>query len=279
MSGQADHNLSSRSDEALQINSDFLSSIAPVRKSARLSSALLNYSRPEGINLVPLGSSWGLDVFARLHNGTRRELIDLYNMIDSMQRRVQDLRTPDLKLFFSWWKLFSSFLQVSLQCHDELLMTWVTQKTSLPESLNGEYRQEVKHKVNNMLKSFSVIQDNLSRRPPDETMAKIIKGLVDMHPIVEYFERIENSLPEVVEEVYKPRDAKKIEKKLASYLHNTGHPDIRRMHLLLMARAMTDEVLSAWQKTISLLVRLSFKSSNRRFEATHMLPIQQLAVE
>lgn len=265
--------------DTLLIASDFLTAQAAPRKSARLTSALLNYRRPEGLNLIPLGSSWALDVFARVHNGIRRELIDMYNMIDAMQKHIQDLRSGDLKLFFSWWDLFSSYIEVSFDVHQKVLVPWILKRGSMPDSLGEEVRSNMKRTVSSMLSNFDTVYSQLPRRPPDETMAKIIKSLVDMHPIVEYLESFENNIPEVVEGLYKPADVKKIEKKVASFLHKKGDDDFRRMHLSIVARAMTAEVLSAWHKLLPPLTRLSYKSFAKSFEATHVKTVQKLASE
>lgn len=266
-------------EEALFMPSDFLTANAAPRKSARLSSALLNYRRPDGLNLVPLGSSWALDVFARLHNGIRRELIDMYNMIDAMQKHIQDLRTGDLKLFFSWWDLFSSFMEVACDAHNKILLPWILKRGELPETLNEGVRSKLNETVDAMLGNFDTVYSQLSRRPPDETMAKIIKALVDMHPIVEYFENFENNIPTVLEEYYKPKDAKSIEKKLAAFLHKTGDTDFRRLHLSIVARGMTEEVLSAWQKLLPPFVRFSYRSYASKFADTHITTVQKLATE
>lgn len=266
-------------EEAIFMPSDFLSATAAPRKSARLSSALLNYRRPDGLNLVPLGSSWALDIFARLHNGIRRELIDLYNMIDAMQKHIQDLRTSDLKLFFSWWDLFSSFMEVACDAHEMVLFPWIRKRAELPEALSESARSKLNETVESMLGSFDTVYSQMSRRPPDETMAKIIKALVDMHPIVEHFENFENNVPTLIEEHFKPKEAKSIEKKLASFLHKTGDSDFRRLHLSIVARGMTEEVLSAWQKLLPPLVRLSYRSYSNRFTETHIAAVQKLATE
>lgn len=266
-------------EEAILMPSDFLTANVASRKSARLSSALLNYRRPDGLNLVPLGSSWALDVSARLHNGIRRELIDMYNMIDAMQKHIQDLRTMDLKLFFSWWDLFSSFMEVACDAHDKILLPWILKRGTLPEALNEGARSKMKETVNSMLGNFDTVYSQMSRRPPDETMAKIIKALVDMHPIVEYLENFENNIPTVIEEFYKPKDAKSIEKRLAVFLHKNGDNDFRRLHLSIVARGMTDEVLSAWQRFVPALVRFSYRSYGSMFADTHIAAVQKLAAE
>lgn len=266
-------------EETIQVKSDFLSMKEPVRKSARLSSALLNYKRPEGINLVPIGSSWALDIFARLHNGARREMIDLYNMIDCMQKKVEDLRSSHLKLFIDWWHVFSSYLKVCFRSHEDVLMPWAFKDVTAPEAVSDTKRGEIKKVVLSIFRNFDTIDEQLSRRPPDESMAKIIKGLSDIHPVVEYFEAIENNVPDLLEQKYTLKDGKKVEKRLASYLHNTGSADVRRMHLVIMTRAMHDDVVSAWQKTIPPLVRISYKSSNKRLSATHLAIVDKLARE
>lgn len=266
-------------EDALFMASDFLNANAAPRKSARLSSALLNYRRPDGLNLVPLGSSWALDIFARLHNGIRRELIDLYNMIDSMQKRIQDLRTADLEMFFSWWDLFSSFMEVACDAHEKILIPWVKKRGKLPDVLDEATQLQLSQKVSTMLSNFDTVYSQLSRRPPDETMAKIIKALVDMHPIVECLEKFENNVPLVIEENYKRRDGKSIEKKLASFLNKTGDADFKRLHLCVVSRGMTEEVLSAWQRLLPPLIRLSYRSHANKFTDTHISIVQKLATD
>lgn len=265
--------------DTLLVSSDFLTASVAPRKSARLSSALINYRRPDGLNLVPLGSSWALDVFARLHNGIRRELIDMYNMIDSMQRRIQELRTSDLKLFFNWWNLFSSYVEVSFDAHDKLLIPWIVKKGSLPDSLNENVRANMKQTIHSMLKNFDTCYSQLPRRPPDETMAKIIKALVHMHPIVEYLEKFENDIPVTIEDNYRSRDAKIMERKIAIFLHKTGDLDFKHMHLSVVARGMTEEVLSAWHKILPIWVRLSYRSNGRLFSNAHLSVVRKLAAE
>lgn len=261
------------------VSSDFLTATVSPRKSARLSSALINYRRPDGLNLVPLGSTWALDVFARLHNGIRRELIDMYNMIDSMQRRIQELRTPDLIFFFNWWDLFSSYIEVSFEAHDKLLIPWIVKKSALPDSLNENVRANMKQTIHSMLKSFDMSYSQLPRRPPDETMAKIIKGLVHMHPIIEYLEKFENDIPGIIESNYRQKDVKVMERKIAAFLHKTGDLDFKHMHLCVAARGMTEEALSAWHKILPIWIRLSYRTNGKLFSNSHLSVVRKLAVD
>lgn len=270
---------SSSRDDPLRVNSDFLTQKAPPRKSARLTSALLNYSRPTGLNLISLGSSWSLNLVARLHNGSRRAFSDLYNMVDSMQRRVQHLRSSDLKLFFQWWALFASYLQTCFDAQQQLLVPWLERKTHLPQPMLPERRDVVLATVSALVEAFDTVRSQLSRRPPDEAMAKIIKGLTDVAAIIEYFASVENSLPPVVDAVYTEKDVKAVEKKLAAFLHSHGDPQCRRLHLQLMCRAMSDDAIMAWQKMISPIVRLTYRAMSKKFIASHTDIVEKLVID
>ncbi|PXF40656.1 hypothetical protein BWQ96_09637 [Gracilariopsis chorda] len=270
---------SSHSEEPLQLESDFVCTNTPERKSVRLSSALLNYTRPTAINPLPLGSTWALDLPARLHNAIRRELIDLYNMVDSMKRRVHQLGTADMRTFFSWWRLFSSFLKTVFLTHTQVIFPWLSAKTTLPDAVNDAHIQEVQDKLQALLKEFRIANEQLSRRAPDETLARIIKGLIHMHIIVQHLESVESALPDVIEQHFQPTDQKKIEKKVASFLHSHGRVDEKKMHLLLVANAMNPEALAAWNKMLPRLIRISYRTANKRFHTTHLSAVRRLAPE
>lgn len=257
--------------------SDFVTA-KPSRKSARLSSALLDYKRPEGLNMVTLGSSWAVDIFARPHNGLRRELIDLYNMIDSMQRRIKDLRTTDLMSFFEWWDLFASYLQTTIQIADELLIPWAVGGSAMPKALKDEIRSSCKQSTKTLLECFDTVFKQLHRRPPDESLAKIIKGLVHIHPIFAFVRAVEDSLPEIVESTYSEKDALSMERMIALYYHRNGDISLRRFHLAIMARGMTDEVVSAWKRCVPPLVRVVSRALKQRFATEHLGVVEKLAL-
>lgn len=272
------------SDDMLNsdLKSDFLSSHQPLRRSVRLTSALLNYAHPPGLNLVPLGSAWSLDPIARINNGARRTLLDLFNMIDGMQRRVHDLRTSDLQLFFQWWKLFASFFSTSLQSYNCVVIPWLTSHASLDENaiqekLSREQMQMHCTTVESMLSSFDKIRDQAGRRAPDETLARIIKAASEVRPIVQFYGAMENELASMIDCHSSPAQAKWLEKRLATFVHKTGAKHLRRMHLHIVVRGMTPESAAAWNKIIPSLVRLSYQGHSSKFQSTYVAVVNKLA--
>jgi hypothetical protein len=274
-------NKSSRSgtpkQSPLNIKSDFLTAHAPEHKSARLSSAILDYKRPEGLNLVPLGSSWSVDLFARSHNGIRRELIDLYNMVDSMQRRIAEVRSGDLRTFFLWWDVFESYFDAALKANTQLLIPWACSKNAVPAAVNDSVQAGVLTHLDELKKGFRVVVEQIARRPPDESLAKIIKGLTHIHPIFEFIEAVENNLPEIAEANHSPKEGSQMEKKVVNFFYKTGNQEIRRYHIAVLARGMTEEVESAWSKRVPALVRFNSWMFKTRFNAEHIGVVSQLA--
>lgn len=269
------------SDDQLRVkasNSDFLGHAQRERKSARLSSAILDYKRPDGLNLVTLGSSWSVDIVLRPHNGVRRELIDLYNMVDSMQRRVQDLRSQDIKMFFGWWDAFVSLLETVFDVSNKVLIPWAVGSGSPPSVLNEAARNANKENVNAMLKEFDIILEQLSRRPPDESLAKIIKGLKHIHQLFLYMEAVESLIPEIIEAARSEKEVRRMEKKVATYLHKNGDPDYRQFHLLMVGRGMTTEVASTWKRVVPPVIRILAGAQKNSFASTHLRSVDKLAL-
>lgn len=277
-SPNAEGNSEKKRLQKIAANSDFLTARQPARKSARLSSALLDYKRPDGLNLVPLGTTWAVDLFVRPHNGVRRELIDLYNIVDSLQRRVQHMRSQDLKLFFRWWKQFACYLETAINLGDKVLIPWALNGSTAPQALDDAVRSAGKEHLNLLLQSFSVIQDQLARRPPDESLAKIIKALTHVHAIFEFMEAIESTMPEIADANRDEKQGRRMEKRVAVYLSKNGESEKRKLHLLIMARGMTEEVQSAWRRRLPPKLRIIAASQKNHFRVSHLNVVDKLAL-
>lgn len=254
----------------------------PLRNSVRLTSVLLNYAHPPGLNLVPLGTAWSLDPLARLNNAARRAFLDLFNMIDGMQRRVHDLRTADLLIFFKWWKLFASFNSVVLASYESVIIPWLLSSKSsekpdfIPDLMIAQAQSHSKI-LDKIISSFDTIYKQTPRRAPDETLARIIKSTSDVKPIIAFYAAVESTFPPVIEHSFNQTEVKSFERRLVTFLHKTGVSQIRRMHLHIVARSMTDESISAWHKLIPPLTRISYQTYTSKFQTTYVAVVNTLA--
>lgn len=263
------------------MKSDFLTE-PTLRKSVRLTSALLNYAHPPGLNLTPLGTAWSLDPLARVNNAARRAFLDLFNMLDGMQRRVHDLRTTDLQLFFKWWKVFASFVTAALTSYESVIVPWLLSCSTfdvekIPSDVSLVRAHAHSTTLAGIVSAFDTINKQTLRRAPDETLARMIKTSSDMRLIIEFYAAMENSLPRLIESHFNQLDVKALERRLAIHLHKTGVSHTRRMHLHIVARSMTDDSVSAWHKLFPHLIRLSYQAYTSKFQTTYVAVVNALA--
>lgn len=259
-----------------EMPSDFLQTDTS-RRSLRLTSALLNYARPPGLNLVPLGASACVDVFARLGNGVRRAFIDMYNMIEEMRRRVEEVRTKRVQLFFDWWMTFSSFLSTSLDTYAVLLLPWAAvygDGADMPDI------KAVVESVSDTIEVFENIEQHVARRAPDETVARIIRAVETMGaPVARFLHAVENAVPDVLDAAgVTDKEIRKIERKVLKYMHRHGPKESRKFHIFMVERGMSMEECAAWKASIvPFLLKLVLWTSAKRFETQYTAIVTALA--
>lgn len=295
------------------VESDFLQTNVTSRKSVRLTSALLHYARPDGLNLVALGTSHSLDTFARLNNGIRRSMIDLYNMVDTMRRQVQDMRTATIRRFFTWWTLFASFLTTSLDIYHDIFLPWIVARmTNHPGGGNGtnnidhgnsgddvvimrkrknecdsriELTETVKT-VDETVALFNTIRNHVNRRAPDETIARIIRALEKLAGFPRFLQVTEDRLPDIIDQecggdggksTISEKEFLKLHRRVLRYLHGHGSSaEKRRFHVLLVERGMTFEEMAAWRPMVPFHIRMAAWASKTKFEKKYMNILREI---
>lgn len=150
---------------------------------------------------------------------------------------------------------------------------------STPRALSKDAVETSMQSVNSMIATFHTIDSQVNRRPPDESMAKVIKSLNDFQRLVDFLSAVENDVPDIVESHLSPKECRSVEKKLTAFLHKNGQPQFRRMHLHIIARAMSTEALSAWKKSTSLFVRFSYQLHTKKFETSFVAVMNTLVSE
>lgn len=265
-----------RNDQLLTSVSHFLIN-EPSRKSIILSPSIVNPTRPVELKLTPLTFSPAVDLFVRLNNGIRQAFTDFFEMSEAMCRIVKDVRTSHLKLFFRWWQIFASFLSASIDAYKDLLLPWVQLKAQLPDSITVYHTEALWRSVKTVLDTLEKIESQVMRRPPDETVPKIVKALSGIPVLFQYLTDTEKYFPVLLREHYTEKEVSVIEKKLFKFLQRRGSPLCRRMHLLVLARGMTPEEVVAWKPSLSIPVRMSLWAQSHKFQANFVEVIQELS--
>jgi len=108
--------------------------------------------------------SWVVDLFSLPHNAIRRELIDLYDMIESMEKRKRDFHVElELGLFFTWLRTFQRFLYTYFTFEEKVMFPWVESRCIMMTDLCRAMRLACKTKLKSMLNSVFKAEKHLKQ--------------------------------------------------------------------------------------------------------------------
>mmetsp|Transcript_15414 Transcript_15414/g.33184 ORF Transcript_15414/g.33184 Transcript_15414/m.33184 type:complete len:575 (+) Transcript_15414:60-1784(+) len=111
--------------------------------------------------------SWAVDVFSLPHNATRRELVDLYDILQSMETRKKSLSIPtDVVNFFQWLGVFRTFLLTYFECEEAVIFPWIESRCVLMTDLSRAMRIGTKTRLRAMLQSIFRLEKELIRAKP-----------------------------------------------------------------------------------------------------------------
>lgn len=83
--------------------------------------------------LKPFGLEWQKDVAYILTNSVRREVMDLYVILQSMHERQGMLRSGDIESFYVWFITFADFVKFTMELIEDTLIPWVERSSELAE--------------------------------------------------------------------------------------------------------------------------------------------------
>lgn len=84
-------------------------------------------------HFMDFGIEWHTDISSLLTNSLRREMADLYTIMQSMHERRDSLREGDVKSFFVWFEIFASYIPFVMAVIEETYLPWVERIGELPE--------------------------------------------------------------------------------------------------------------------------------------------------
>lgn len=69
---------------------------------------------------TPVGKRWSLDILAVANNSVRRELSDMYYIVQSMLKRRMDLNHDDIDDLYVWFEVFHFFVQGIFELQEQV---------------------------------------------------------------------------------------------------------------------------------------------------------------
>lgn len=203
----------------------------------------LAFKFPE-VKMTPWGQKWSLDVFALIQNAVKAELHDLYNIINTMQRRKWLITREHISMFYQWWRDFDEFVTVALNIDEDVFFPWLGSK----EPLRGDFKGSTRMKAYGALrKAMSSITEYQERFVPELPAGERLNGLFELvgttSHIPEYYDRIAKSVPSFIENSFTKREGAHITKDIvAAFRRENGYD----RNMAMLTRWMSDSKQKTW---------------------------------
>eukprot|EP00180_Rhodochaete_pulchella_P000347 Plantae.Rhodophyta-Rhodochaete_pulchella.ctg12413.p1 GENE.Plantae.Rhodophyta-Rhodochaete_pulchella.ctg12413~~Plantae.Rhodophyta-Rhodochaete_pulchella.ctg12413.p1 ORF type:complete len:362 (+),score=44.83 Plantae.Rhodophyta-Rhodochaete_pulchella.ctg12413:165-1088(+) len=136
------------------------------------------------------GQDWSNDLFAVYQNSVRREMMDLYYILGSLNKRQYFLEREEISLFMKWFELFEYFLQQILVMEEEVVFKWIAKISKTPEPWNASSRKRRQSEISSCLEEvlLKVDETRIQSVPPGELFSVIAKSIDEFsRRILRYF--------------------------------------------------------------------------------------------
>lgn len=226
--------------------------------------SLAEYGGPE---------TWTSDIFVLPHNAIRWEIMDIYTILSSIQRRWSFLSMLDIWEVSEYWELFELFVAQYFEIEDQIVFPYLLNAAA--ESLDlKRYHKVVKYnrdRLENMLYNIglSLEQFNTSAQPGD-VLTKVYLQMLEFLPkLLDYMQQQERVLPNVFSSHCEPLDRIMINRASANFLVRAVNG---RDGIAILTRWIEDPaILQTWKdENLSLRAQHSYRKWVANLEATHV---------
>lgn len=199
------------------------------------------------IVLSPYGEGdWARDVVVFLHNAMRREFIDLYALLDVMQRKKSLLTHDVIDSFFDWWGDFQSFCVAAINAETDEVFPPITHREPIT---NHKVRQSSRMLTNGrflvILQKVTDYQSAFNRNRPAGEMLPGLLALVDelsfIHP---YWAALEELVPPAIAVHFRKRDKALWERRIAAHVRRGNNYDL---NMALLSRWLSTAAETKWK--------------------------------
>jgi len=199
------------------------------------------------IVLAPYGDGdWARDVVVFLHNAMRREFMDLYALLDIMQRKKSLLTHDVIESFFDWWADFQAFCLAAVNAATDEVFPPITAREPITHQ---KVRQSSRMLTNGrflvILQKITEYQSQFSRSKPAGEMLPGLLALVDELSFIHtYWASLEEVIPPVIAVHFRKRDKALWERRIAAHVRRGDNYDL---NMALLGRWMSTAAEAKWK--------------------------------
>jgi len=231
---------------------------------------------------APYGKLWSVDVFALYHNALKKELQDMYSIVESMYKFQINLGFEDIERFYSWWEVFEGFIIDFFDIEEHVIYPYISERAPLGQTkVSKTERSLLKGRMSRVLREIDEMEDSFMNRPPGEMLPRFVEFLDNFSPkLLGYFHLEETIMPNLLQKHFQPDDRARIQSRVYDFLKNRKYASET---LVLQSRWLNAEHLKAWKaETLKGTARVSYNMWRMKLEKSHQMIVtefKQRAVE
>lgn len=216
--------------------------------------------------------TWASDVFVLPHNAIRWEVMDLYTILSSIQRRWASLAMVDVWELSEYWEVFEVFVAQYFEIEDQIVFPYMLSLANESSDLK-RYHKVVKYnrdRLENMLLDVGSTLELFNTNPAGEVLPKVYSQLSTYLPkLLDYMQQQENVLPNVFAQYCEPEDRALLNRASANFIIRAANG---RDGIAILTRWIEDSmILQVWKnENLSSRAQSSHKRWIANLEANHV---------
>ncbi|KAA8499545.1 hypothetical protein FVE85_7130 [Porphyridium purpureum] len=223
---------------------------------------------------TPYGKLWSMDVLAVYHNAIKKEVMDMYNMVECMLRFQMSLGYDDVTRFFEWWDVFESFLMDYFELEEKVIFPYIAEKFDFADTkLSRQERMLTKARITQFLAQIDDMEDIFINRPPGECLPRFVEFLDKFTPrLLGYFNTQETIVPRTLQKFFQPDDKVIIQQTCVDWLKKTKDATDFAENMVVQSRWMPEAQLQLWKRdSLRGMQRVAYPAWRGRVEAYHFV--------
>jgi len=189
---------------------------------AKLTIALPDVEQPD-CTPMPFGTDWSADLFTGLHNGIRKEIAELYQILDAMvsaQGRALAANWVTFSTgFFAWFEVFHWTVVEIIRVEETVIFPWLESAVSLAEPLDRETRGRFCQEALQKLRAVDDLRSDFAAQSDDDIFIRVfahIEKAVEL--LLTNMKRIDMEVPVHVEMFYQESHKREMDVAIRSEL-------------------------------------------------------------
>ncbi|KAK1858844.1 hypothetical protein I4F81_001444 [Pyropia yezoensis] len=176
------------------------------------------------VTLTPYPSDWATDVVSFLHNALRREMMDLYALLDAMQRKQAVLTLDHITTFYVWWAPFHRFFLAALAAEEAEVFPPLAERAPIThQRVRESSRTLATERLRRGLAAVAAYASAFTpTRPAGETLSGLLAAVDELSWVHGYWAAMEAAVPPLLVAQFRKRDKVAWERRIAAHRGGPG---------------------------------------------------------